>query len=223
MSNPEPSSEVRAERVSRVRIDRVLPPKLIDEIRDAVSGHRRSTKALTNGIDRRFSISAAYGVSTGQLQRFLRRLIKPRPAAETNRTQRATDDEPQWERKLSAHRRRQASVGAILERTFGRFAESNPELWERRAYLLLVGMTYARLATGEDDVSTDELVKLAKALAENRKVEARSREREELRRERGSDDPARPLPEHFGALVRRVYGTNFHSPAEASKKGGAGE
>lgn len=127
----------------------------------------------------------------------------------------ALTERPPSESKIGAYRRRQASVAAILDRTFGRMAKCNPELWERRAYLMLIGTVYERLAAGPEDIPTDELIALAKALAENRRVEARSRD--------GRTDPPSPgirgsgdLPEQFGGIVRQLYGTNFCDPGEGN-------
>ncbi len=112
---------------------------------------------------------------------------------------------------LVAFRQRQASVAAILDETFGRLAESDPELWERRAYLMLMGTVYERLAGGSADIPTDELIALAKALAENRRVEARSRDEKNE-----SASPTTPtngvLPDRFGDIVRQIYGTNYSTP-----------
>ena len=124
----------------------------------------------------------------------------------------ATTDPPAIDGStLAAFRRRQASVAAILDETFGRLAESDPELWERRAYLMLMGTVYERLAGSSVDISTDELIALAKALAENRRVEARARDGKcdtapDVTTENGS------LPERFSDIVRQIYGTNFCDP-----------
>ena len=119
-----------------------------------------------------------------------------------------------WEGKLGAHRRRQASVAEIIDRIFGELAQCNPDLWERRAYLLLVGLVYERLATDDEEISTDELVRLAKALAENRRVEARLRDGKDPEQPAEADSPPRgDLPERFGDVVRQVYGTNFQTPS----------
>jgi len=122
----------------------------------------------------------------------------------------ATKDD--WEGKVRAHRCRQASVASILNRTFGRFAKSNPELWERRAYLMLVGLMYERLAVNEREISTDELTALSKALAEQRRAEAQARDG-------GGPQTGQPvgthdgeLPSDFGEVVKQIYGTNFHAP-----------
>ena len=96
---------------------------------------------------------------------------------------------------------------------FGQFAESSPELWDRRAYLMLVGLVYERLATNEAELSTADLVALSKVLAENRRAEAQSRKQTVA--DDGSQDSASPsdeLPEHFAETVRQVYGTNFQMP-----------
>ena len=120
----------------------------------------------------------------------------------------ATKDD--WEGKVRAHRCRQASVASILNRTFGRFAKSNPELWERRAYLMLVGLMYERLAVNEQEISTDELTALSKALAEQRRAEAQARDGSE--KETASGGAGGELPEDFGEVVKQIYGTNFHAP-----------
>lgn len=114
---------------------------------------------------------------------------------------------------LTRHRRRQTSVAAILNRTFGRLAECRPELWERRAYLMLMGTVYERLASGPEDIGTDELIALAKALAENRRVEARVRDEQT---ESASDgvEPGEPKP--IAESVRELYGTNFHDPQDGA-------
>jgi hypothetical protein len=125
----------------------------------------------------------------------------------------ARTDRSASEATIGAFRRRQASVAAILDGTFGRLAESHPDLWERRAYLMLMGTVYERLAAGPEDIPTDELIALAKALAENRRVEARSRDAKtdpDAAGVRGGGD----LPERFGGIVRQLYGTNFNDPGE---------
>ena len=126
-----------------------------------------------------------------------------------NGSRAAAKDE--WKGKVRAHRCRQASVASILNRTFGRFAKSNPELWERRAYLMLVGLMYERLAVNEQEISTDELTALSKALAEQRRAEAQARDGRGVETDHaGSRDGE--LPQDFAEIVRQVYGTNFQPP-----------
>ena len=129
---------------------------------------------------------------------------------------------------LASHRLRQASVSAILDATFGAWAESNPELWERRAYLLLVGLVYERLATNEDEVSTDELIKLGKALAENRRADARTRKSraDDDGHSDATDDKSDPdsngkLPTRFADLIRQVYGAKVNMPDSGDSDGAA--
>jgi len=117
----------------------------------------------------------------------------------------------EWKGKVRAHRERQASVAKILNRTFGRFAKSNPELWERRAYLMLVGLMYERLAVNEQEISTDELTALSKALAEQRRAEAQARDGRGVETDHAENRDGE-LPQDFADIVRQVYGTNFHAP-----------
>ncbi len=109
------------------------------------------------------------------------------------------------------------SVAAILEETFGAPAKCSPELWEQRTYLMLVGLVYERLATNESEIPTDELVALAKILAENRRAAARSP---------GSKTPSATdtqdvasngqLPPRLRSAVRQLYGADLDI-ADASR------
>ena len=110
---------------------------------------------------------------------------------------------------VASHRLRQASVAAILDQLFGPFGASDPKLWERRAYLLLVGSVYERLAT-DAELGTDELVKLARVLAESRrskssKVSSRSEDDEAAAITSGAKGNGR-LPDRFADMVRDLYG-----------------
>ena len=116
--------------------------------------------------------------------------------------------------QVRAHRRRQASVAALLDQTFGQWAECNPDLWERRAYLMLVGLVYERLATNEKELPTEELVTLAKILAENRRADSRVRDNHRAQKTDGASSPGTgELPDRFGDIVRQVYGTNLQGAA----------
>ena len=134
-------------------------------------------------------------------------------------------DERGWTDRVRAHRRRQASVSVVLDQTFGRFAESDPLLWDRRAYLMLVGIVYDRLANDEADIPTEELIALAKLLAESRRADSQSHAArvETQAKEQcagGSDDASSAsgngrLPDAFGDVVRQIYGTNVPGAARA--------
>ena len=111
--------------------------------------------------------------------------------------------------KLQMHRKRQISVGKILDVTLGSLAESNTDLWDHRAYLMVVGMVYERLVHSENEIATDELAALAKILTESRRG-AGPHECRERSKNIGEAAPPRSgqLPEQFASAVRQVYGTN---------------
>ena len=120
-----------------------------------------------------------------------------------------------WHDRLANYRRRQASVSTILDETFGQLAACSPDLWERRAYLMLVGLVYERLALHEDEISTEELISLSKALAENRRVELNQRklrQGNDTTEVRVSHDEK--LPKHFADSVRQVYGLDVEDHGE---------
>jgi len=126
----------------------------------------------------------------------------------------------EWQKKAEEFRHRQESVAAILESAFGPLGKSNPDLWERRAYLLIVGMLYEKLATNEQEIETEELVSLSKTLADHRRVEHRVREGPATPDEtddagesgESGADLSGPLPEKINEMVRRVYGANLDAP-----------
>ena len=115
--------------------------------------------------------------------------------------------------KLQKHRARMASIGAFLDQCFGEFKKDDPGDWDRRTYLMLVGMVYERLAAKESKISTNELVRLAKLFAESRRAEARAA---------GRPDPVRIPPSlrapaggadgSFVKVVREVYGVGPGGP-----------
>ena len=135
---------------------------------------------------------------------------RPRKGAGSKRSARATATGETWKETVQDHHRRQASVAAILDQTLGHFAKSDPHLWERRAYLMLMGLVYERLATNKKEIPTEELVKLAKVLAENRRAEARTQGNHRISETPESlQSSTGKLPDHLADVVRQVYGTHL--------------
>ena len=74
---------------------------------------------------------------------------------------------------------------------------------------MLVGIIYERFASNEHQIETDELVTLAKILAENRRSDSKAVEVEGKRNPESAKRPTGKLPDNMAAIVRRIYGTNF--------------
>lgn len=139
-----------------------------------------------------------------------KRPVASKSAAEMSGHSRLAVASPPQEAVVS-HRLRQASVAAILDEVFGPFGGSDPKLWERRAYLLLVGSVYERLAT-DAELGTDELVKLARVLAESRrskssKVSTTPPDDQAAVNTSSADGNGR-LPDRFADMVRDLYGAS---------------
>lgn len=87
----------------------------------------------------------------------------------------------------------------------------NIATWPNRAYLMLVGSIYCRMATEGDLPPTEELIDLAKALAENRRAVARDAgedwERAGLRPSVRSAGPGA-----FADAIREIYGLSSRMP-----------
>lgn len=207
-------------RRSHVAVDRQLPKSVVAELKRSVETVEAITSGLVAELDRRLNIESRHGISKRRLGNYLRRLHADRTAASPRDSKQAPDEtQAPFSERMTAHRRRQESVGSILDETFGRLAKCHPDLWEHRAYLMLVGLVYERLATDEKALSTEELSSLSKVLAENRRAEAQSQKKKPT--EESAKDEAPPssaLPENFADIVRQVYGTNFQmSDGDGSK------
>ena len=71
--------------------------------------------------------------------------------------------------KLERYRARLKAVATILNGVLGKLKDEHPSLWEKRAYLMLVGVIYERLVLFGAELPTDEVVDLAKVLTTNRR------------------------------------------------------
>ncbi len=146
-------------------------------------------------------------------------VLRKSVAEKMGRTRSAVAPAPPEAEAVASHRLRQASVAAILDQLFGPFGVSDPKLWERRAYLLLVGSVYERLAM-DAELGTDELVKLARVLSESRrskssKASSGSADGDtamSASRDRGNGR----LPDRFADMVRDLYGASVGDDQEST-------
>ena len=218
MAVPQASENTQNHRSHRLPVEQILPKDIQALIERVVTSAPRVDHEWVDRLDREHGLTGRFGLSRRRLHLYLNRTRKQCLAA-SGRTlldqKEHEDGDKSWQRRIHRLRRRQASVAAVLDQTFGMLAASNPNLWERRAYLMLVGLVYVRLATHEDDISTDELVSLAKILAETRRANGRSRD--PVTEPVTGEAPARleRLPPHFARLVRQVYGANVATSGNA--------
>ena len=218
-TTPGPAPRKRRSISNRTPIEKLLPPEITDELRRVAGLVTPITPEVVEELDRRFSLTRQHGVSRRRLGNYVRRLQRSKESepgsagSSSPCAQRAAPEET-----LQDRRTRQAHVAEILQVTFGDLASCNPELWDRRAYLMLVGLVYERLAVGEEEISTEEVVALAKVLSESRRIALKANEAVQAGDENGKNNGRRgPLPNRFAEVVRQVYGTNFHSPPESPK------
>ncbi len=201
---PARSSSPRSARRDETRrrsVEQMLPQPVVDELRTRAVQAVSIDLEFAKELDAHLGIETRYGVTRRRLVYYLKRL----------RNGTVTPPDPQS--RLRDHRARQASVSSILDATFGDLAQSSPDLWDRRAYLMLVGLVYERLATNESEIPTDELVALAKVLAEGRRADARTKEpNRPPDRENVEPTSDAPLPGHLSRIIRQVYGANLQDP-----------
>jgi hypothetical protein len=182
---------------------------LREKIAQQVSQYDRVSRALALEIDKKHTITKTYHVTLGQLQRFLKRLHQHSVAAtkQTSISKKAGVTGATADAQLQARRERQAEIATVLQHVFGNLAELEPELWSHRAFLMLMGLAYEKLSTNQHELSTDELVKLTKALGDACRVQPQIKVKK-APSESGNSETG-PLPNNFAEIVRHVYGTNF--------------
>ena len=111
-------------------------------------------------------------------------------------------------------RRRCKKAGDVIRDMTGRDDRQNPSFWEQGAYQLWMRLVVELivLSRGEPDLSV--LSSISKMLHEHRKIgmqEVKHSKNAASRSHQGADPTE--LPEQFGDVVRRIYGTNFQEDA----------
>jgi hypothetical protein len=122
-----------------------------------------------------------------------------------------TPPEEEERGQVRRYRERQGIVRDVIEATFGELGKSNPELWERRAYLALVGLVYGTLV--QEVVRIEEWVALGKLLAEGKR--AHSRDREEADKARHAIDTHAELPATLESTIQELYGVARKSETDS--------
>jgi hypothetical protein len=115
-----------------------------------------------------------------------------------------------------AMREGQSVASMVIAERFGPFAESQPELWTKRTFLLIVGKVYEHLVLRKK-ISPKEFLDLTRTLAENCKVDAKLQETSSTPKSgRSGYGPGQDLGEKNAVdkleqIVRQLYGTNLQS------------
>ncbi|MCC7291156.1 MAG: hypothetical protein IT449_03725 [Phycisphaerales bacterium] len=108
----------------------------------------------------------------------------------------------------------QGCVAGILEKLLqGGLDGCDPALWSQRAFWLLAGTIYQRLAVDCEAIETAELVSLAKALAENRRAEGHATS--PLHSSAASSEGGGEAKDQLRQLVHELYGLHLPDGAEA--------
>ena len=115
-----------------------------------------------------------------------------------------------------AIRERQSVAAMVIAERFGPFAESHPEMWTQRTFLLIVGKVYEHLVLCKK-ISPKEFIDLTRTLVENCKVDAKRQEGASTQKSERGGHSASQSPGLGGVvdgleqLVRQIYGTNLQS------------
>lgn len=211
--------------MDRRPVARILPRELVAQLAAFANDHARISDAVVLQADRQYDVTARFDISKLRLRNFLKRCrarsTAPLVAEPPSKAEVAVvapgrpEPDRSFEERLREHRRRQVSLACILDTTFGHIGRCSPDLWERRAYLLLVGLVYERLATGKADISTGDLVSLAKVLTDLRRSEQREAKHDAAASSRApAVSPEGQLPSQLADVVRQVYGTKLGTESQ---------
>jgi len=201
-------------------MENLLGADLVHLICRRLAGVDSVTPEWVRAVDDEFHITQSYGVPRRRLKSLLQRLMArangaagaPRASGPVVKRAAKRENRAGWKKKLGRHRRRQASVASILDSVFGGLADCDPALWERRAYLMVIGMVYERLATSEQDLSDESLLKLANALAQQRRIGAAAIKKKPTDPKETSiavDSMSGRVSDRFARLIQQVYGTGM--------------
>ncbi|MCP4248726.1 MAG: hypothetical protein GY778_16905 [bacterium] len=108
-------------------------------------------------------------------------------------------------------RRRWENARTVIREAVGRAEDHDPRIWERGVYQLWLWLVVERLVVRRDELDVSELSVISKMLHDQRKLsldEAKQQAKSHDEQGNGAAPSAR-LPEHFGEIVRQIYGTNF--------------
>ena len=116
--------------------------------------------------------------------------------------------------------RRWEHARRIVQDAVGKEDEHDPRIWERGLYQLWLWLVVERLVVRRDEMDVGELSVVSKMLYDQRKLsldEAKQRDKagDTTRGNGAATSPQ--LPEHFGELVRQIYGTNFQDDRAAGE------
>jgi hypothetical protein len=117
------------------------------------------------------------------------------------------------------HRRWEAAR-RIVHQAVGTEDEHDPRIWERGLYQLWLWLVVERLVVRRDEIDVGELSVISKMLYDQRKLsldEAKQRQKTGDGAQGNGAAASTQLPEHFGELVRQIYGTNFQADGEAGR------
>jgi hypothetical protein len=122
---------------------------------------------------------------------------------------------------IAGFRQRMLAVSAILDCTLGSQAALEPELWRKGAYLILISTVVTTLVQRKAELSTAELVNLARVLEQARSrrglsnsTNGHSNGDEAAAKAEVDAGISKPLPPYFADVVRQIYGTDLTSPGD---------
>ena len=116
--------------------------------------------------------------------------------------------------------RRWEQARRVVHDVVGKEGEHDPQIWERGVYQLWLWLVVERLVVRRDDMDVAELSVVSKMLYDQRRVSLNEAKRQQQAGDaiRGNGAAISPqLPEHFGELVRQIYGTNLQDSRPAAE------
>jgi hypothetical protein len=200
-------------------VDRALPPAVRAQVNQAILAEPEPTGEAVARIHESFNLESAHNVTLRQFRGYAVKLLKQRSAPTGGTSEYPAEHDPETE-AFRARMRRRGEVLAAMARAL---ADYDPVQWGRGVYFTMLGRVFDALEGRDVGIPIDVLNTLSKIITEQRRAEAQATQAQRPvagagdRVEPDSPGTVRTLPENFGEIVRRIYGTNFQADVREPK------
>lgn len=205
-------------------VDRALSPAVLAEANEAILAEPDPTGEAVARIHESFNLESAHNVTLRQFRGYVAKFLKQRSAPAGIANEYPGEHDPETEAFRARMRRR----GDVLAAMAQALADYDPVQWGRGVYFTMLGRVFDALEGRDVGIPIDVLNTLSKIITEQRRAEAQATKAQLPVAGAGESADAespgagRALPENFGEIVRRIYGTNFQADVREPEAAASG-